>query len=467
MDEKDTRAGGQQRLLDTLERLLTIQETSVHGALDEASQWVAEALGADKADAFLHDPATDSLVALGTSDTPMGRLQHRLGLNRLPLANGGRAVAVYQTGTPFRSGHTDDDPDEILGMKQGLGVHSTVAAPIEVDRERRGVLIASAARPDAFSGEDLRFTEAVGRWIGLVAHRAELIERVTREAAEQARRVAATEMVTVLAHDLRTPLTPLRGYLDMLRKGARRDGRDADARHADQATLAVDRLQRMISDLLDAGRLDQGIFALSPRLLDLTDLTRETAEVLRAPEAVIRVEAPDDLVLQADPERLQQALENLIGNAIAHSPASVPVVVEETLGSARRGDVGHALGTRRGAGHRAQPPAHAVRPFLAWVRLGRPGSGPVPGARDRRGPRRHAHRAIAAGSRDDLLPVVTAVRGTGKRKKGRRPFSRDVRASLWRRSRGREHAGDGVQHVVQGEVLGDERRVAIRPRRWR
>jgi len=95
MHEDDTPGGEQQRLLATLERLLTIQAPEVTAALDEASQWVAEALGADKADAFLHDRATDSLVALGTSDTPMGRLQHRLGLNRLPLANGGRAVAVY------------------------------------------------------------------------------------------------------------------------------------------------------------------------------------------------------------------------------------------------------------------------------------------------------------------------------------------------------------------------------------
>jgi two-component system, OmpR family, sensor kinase len=195
----------QGRLLATLERLLTIKALEVKSALDEASTLVAEAVGADKVDAFMHDPATETLVAVGTSDTPLGHKQRRLGLDRLPLVNGGRLVRVFQSGASFRTGHTEDDPEELLGIKQGLGVRSTLAAVIEIDGERRGVLAMTSAQPERFSFEDLRFTEAVARWVGLVAHRAALVERVTREAAEQARRVAADELIEMLAHDLRTP----------------------------------------------------------------------------------------------------------------------------------------------------------------------------------------------------------------------------------------------------------------------
>src|SRR3954452_4167856 len=89
------------RLFDTLVRLHRIASPELRPALDQAANLVAEALDADKVDIFIHESASDSLVALGTSQTPMGRRQHELGLDRLPLANGGRSVAVYLTGEPY------------------------------------------------------------------------------------------------------------------------------------------------------------------------------------------------------------------------------------------------------------------------------------------------------------------------------------------------------------------------------
>ncbi len=81
-----------ERLLTTLEGLLAIQATEVRSALDQASDLVATTLGADKVDVFLYDASIDTLVALGTSNTPMGRKQQKLGLDRLPLSNGGKSV---------------------------------------------------------------------------------------------------------------------------------------------------------------------------------------------------------------------------------------------------------------------------------------------------------------------------------------------------------------------------------------
>ena len=61
------------RLFDTLVRLLGIASPELRPALEQASNLVADALRADKVDIFLHEVASDSLVALGTSATPMGR----------------------------------------------------------------------------------------------------------------------------------------------------------------------------------------------------------------------------------------------------------------------------------------------------------------------------------------------------------------------------------------------------------
>src|SRR3954469_8977293 len=128
------------RLFDTLVRLHGIASPELRPALDQAANLVAEALDADKVDVFLHDPASDSLVALGTSQTPMGRRQHELGLHRLPLANGGRAVAVYLSGEPYLQRRADKDPEELPGIVEGLGVRSGITAPLDVGQQRRGVV---------------------------------------------------------------------------------------------------------------------------------------------------------------------------------------------------------------------------------------------------------------------------------------------------------------------------------------
>ncbi|HWE60582.1 MAG TPA: GAF domain-containing sensor histidine kinase [Chloroflexota bacterium] len=318
------------RLLVTLERLLGIQATAIKPALDQASGWVAEAMGADKVEAFLYEAPIDSLVAVGASDTPMGRRQRRLGLDRLPLSNGGVTVEVYRTDEPYYTGRADLDPRVITGVVEGLGVRSMLAVPLQIGGERRGVLEVVSSRPDCFSMDDLPFTMAVARWVGLVAQRAELVERLTREAGERARRLAAEELIHMLAHDLRTPLTPARGHLDLLRRRAAREGRLEDVRSAENIAASLDRLGSMIVDILDAGRLEQGLFALILQPVDLAALARQTAGALQTPDrGEIEVRSPEKLVLErADPGRLRQALENLIGNALAHGPAGAPVAVE-------------------------------------------------------------------------------------------------------------------------------------------
>lgn len=319
------------RLLRTLERLMEIEATEVKGALDEASDLVAEALRAEKIDAFLHDPAADTLVAVGTSNTPLGRLQREIGMHLLPVANGGRTVEVFETGGCYFTGRADEDPSVLAGISQGLGVRSYVVVPLHVGGERRGVLAAASTRPDAFSREDAGFLEAVGRWVGIVVHRAELVERIARDAAAQARRLAAEDLITVLAHDLNNYFTPLKARIDMLYARARREDRGTDVQNAQEARAALGRLRGLVSDLLDAGRLEQGIFALSVAPVDLAALVRQTVEVMSTGDAEVQARVPEEMPVVADPDRIRQALDNLVVNAVRHSPDGVPVLVEAWL----------------------------------------------------------------------------------------------------------------------------------------
>jgi len=319
----------EQRLLITLERLLQIEATQVQPALHAAAQLLAEAIRADKVDVFLHDPSIDTMVAVGTSQTEMGYHQRSIGMDRLPVANRGRVVDVFVTGTTYHSGRSDQDPAELVGVKEGLGVKSQIIVPLVADNERRGVLAVASAQADHFTVSDVQFLEAVSYWVALVLHRAELVERITKDAADQAKRATADELITILAHDLGNYLTPLIGRIFILRSRAEREGRTNDVHDAMAIANTLERLRRLITALLDANRLEHGIFVLDLQPVDIVKLIQQTADMLRPPTGEIRVNAPDELLLEGDPDRLQQVLENLLTNAIKHAN-SQSIVIDVT-----------------------------------------------------------------------------------------------------------------------------------------
>lgn len=319
-----------ERMLEVLEGLLRVPAGDLRSTLTHACNLVATATGADKIDAFLYDATRDSLVAVGTSTQPMSALQRSLGLDVLPLSNAGRAAEVFRTGATWRDGDVGADDDELVGVRNALGTRSTLAVPLEVGGERRGVLLAASREPEFFSAENERMAETVARWIGLVAHRAELAEEIRRAALEQGRRAGAEELITVLAHDLRNQLAPMRSRLDVLARGLRGE----DLEHVQALGRTLGRLERMMSDILDVARLDRGIFELEPQAVDLGALAKEVAAAYSVPEHPVTVaeEQGSPLVVLGDAARLRQCVENLVANAVQKSPNHAAV----TIGVTRR-----------------------------------------------------------------------------------------------------------------------------------
>ena len=318
-----------QRQLDILEALLSIPSGNLAATLSHVSDLVAGATGADKVDAFLYDAARDTLVAVGSSTQPLSARQRQLGLDVLPISNGGRTVSVFKEGATFVSGRLDEDPGELRGIKEALAVRSQIGVPLQVGGQRRGMMMVASLKRDFFSAEDVRFTESIGRWVAILAHRAELAEQMARNAVEQGRRAGAEELVTVLAHDLRNYLQPLHMRLELLRLRAQRDAREEDARDAEGAARAVMRLGGLVSDILDVARIDQGVFQIERKTVDLGTLVRDTAALLSTRERPVRVAVQEGEPVEAlaDPGRIRQCLENIIANALQKSPAGAPVSV--------------------------------------------------------------------------------------------------------------------------------------------
>jgi two-component system OmpR family sensor kinase len=204
--------------------------------------------------------------------------------------------------------------------------------PLEFGGQRRGMMMLASVKRDWFKEDDVPFAESLARWVGILAHRAELAEQMSRNAAEQGRRAGAEELVTVLAHDLRNYLQPLHMRLELLRLRAQQDRRTEDAADAEAAARSVLRLGGLVSDILDVARIDQGVFQIHPEFFDLGALVRDTASMLSTADhpVMVTVEA-ESIAVAADPRRLRQCLENIIANALQKSPANAPVSVFVTV----------------------------------------------------------------------------------------------------------------------------------------
>ncbi len=153
-----------------------------------------------------------------------------------------------------------------------------------------------------------------------------LVYDVTRE--RQVERLKSDFIATV-SHELRTPITPIKGYVELLRR--RGDDMPVERRREMLDTVAdrVSHLTRLVEDLL----LASGVSAPSANVLmqtaDLAALTRRAVDDFPSDSGRIRTSVPaDQVVVSADPTRVIQVLSNLISNGLKYSPDSTPVEVE-------------------------------------------------------------------------------------------------------------------------------------------
>jgi two-component system, OmpR family, sensor kinase len=316
----------EQRLLILLEQLLDLPALDVKHTLTGATTAVAQWLECDKADAFLIDPSRESLVAIGTSDTPLGRRQRELGLDVVALANKGRLVETFRTGKSYMTGHADQDSEELPGIVNDLKIRSEINVALDIVGTRRGVLSVVTQEPERFDENDVRVLELISRWVGTLAHHAELAEQRRTEEGLLARTTAAEELITVLSHDIRNHLNPLAGRLTLLQMKAHQ-GQPIEPSLIDSTFAAVGRIAGLTRNLLDLARLDQGLFQLDLAPVELCGLVREVREAFVTPDLDIRVQAPDELAIVGDADRLRQAFENVLANGIRYSPPGKPLRV--------------------------------------------------------------------------------------------------------------------------------------------
>jgi two-component system OmpR family sensor kinase len=161
------------------------------------------------------------------------------------------------------------------------------------------------------------------------------------------------------SHELRTPVTTIRGYAELYRTGGLREPTELDQamRRTEQEAI---RMGALIEDLLLLARLDQGR-PLEQAAVDLGQLALDGARDARAvaPDRQITTTVDDGVVVRGDEPRLRQIIGNLVSNALAHTPPGSPV----ELRVQREGDHGVLEVVDAGPGMDAEVAAHAFERF--------------------------------------------------------------------------------------------------------
>jgi two-component system sensor histidine kinase BaeS len=208
----------------------------------------------------------------------------------------------------------------VAGLVLLVTVGVTVLAGVRLTRPLHALTGAAQRMRDGDGSARVRVT---GR--DEIARLAEAFNDMSerRERLEQLRRA----MVSDIAHELRTPVTTIRGWLEAAEDGVAPMDRRLVSSLLEEATL----LQHVIADLQDLAEADAGALRLHPETVYLADLLGQVAEAYRVQAGragvALSVRADTDPQVYADPVRLRQVVGNLVGNAVRHTPAGGSVTI--------------------------------------------------------------------------------------------------------------------------------------------
>jgi len=297
-------------------------------------------------------------AAFGATGARIGIAGTQLGTLRYPSAMGGW---VEYRDDEFIAGQAYSRQERIVSLDasradpehasvyQSAAANTVIAAPITAEERRIGVLVIFAERAPIFIEDDLWLIELLAGQIAVLLDARTL---ATLAADIRSREEAARlkeEFLSAAAHDLRTPLTVVLGQAELLeRRMARDPNAPVDAAGVTRIAREARRLRDLVSELLDAQRLEQGSAIMDPADSDLGEVIRAVHERFRDHGLDLRMTMPEQpITSRVDRMRLEQVLDNLVENALKYTAnGELPELVLEAGGAteARLRVIDHGVG---------------------------------------------------------------------------------------------------------------------------
>jgi predicted ATPase/signal transduction histidine kinase len=202
----------------------------------------------------------------------------------------------------------DDRHAELI---RRLGTRSLLIVPLVAREAQLGALTLASPAPRRFSAADIDLAGEIGRRAAMAIDNARLLVETQRAVRLR------DQFLSVASHELRTPVTSLKLRVESLLRGAE-SGRQRDS--LERVSHSVRRLQRLIDELLDVTRIEQGQMTMCPAEVELGALVSNCAEQLELDVASARctlsIERRGPVVGTWDGRRLDQVVTNLLSNAI-------------------------------------------------------------------------------------------------------------------------------------------------------
>jgi two-component system phosphate regulon sensor histidine kinase PhoR len=140
------------------------------------------------------------------------------------------------------------------------------------------------------------------------------------------------EFIGIASHELKTPLTSLKGYLQLIASYKKDELPPTVKTYIDKANISINKLQHLVNDLLDVSKIQAGRLEYSLGQVSVSELVKQCVEnathVYQAYS--FANEAQPDLFVNGNAERLEQVLMNLINNAVKYSPTNKHIIIKAT-----------------------------------------------------------------------------------------------------------------------------------------
>lgn len=241
-----------------------------------------------------------------------------------------------------------------------------------------GVLVVTYARPHYFFKEEMRALEMFASQCLAVLENVQMTLAL-RTAYERQKELdqLKDQFIMTASHELRTPLTTVLGYIELLAQYHERLEVESRTEFIDKARRGCDELSLLVSNIMDASRVNMDAAAVRLRPIQLSQAVSHVLEIFEATltgeQRTIQVEIAEDLYVKADDVPLRQVLLNLMSNALKYSPSGSSIILsamqeqEQVIIAVKD----HGFGV---------PPEEQQRLFERFVRLERDMNSPVRGA---------------------------------------------------------------------------------------
>jgi signal transduction histidine kinase len=234
----------------------------------------------------------------------------------------------FVSGRAFTERRAIFTPDAVAADPANAAVYrqwnarAIMAAPMVAGDELLGVLSVYGSRAPVFAGEDLDLIQLLADQAAITLKSRNLLEEATGiRAREEATRLR-DDFLSAAAHDIKTPLTSIMGYAQILEMKAKASPDEPlDLAILGRITREAERLRDLVARLLDVGRAESEDLVSGERVrADLVAMAREACERHATERHPCAVAADGPVAAEVDPIRVAQLLDNLVENGKKYSP---------------------------------------------------------------------------------------------------------------------------------------------------